>query len=197
MLGNCSFFIILPFFYRYDFVELDKKEQDLVILSHFQTHRPIDDLLVEYGKFTKKGVSRINPDAKINHLHVTHYFADLPICRDMYIFLYNLGIKRYKNLLRHFEEHGIIPRVHKSFQKLPRRSNIIPEIEIKNIKTFITTLAEKTALPLPGRLPQFRDYKVMKLPSSETKSSVYEKYKKAKIEAAGNMTISLVSFRKI
>lgn len=153
-------------------MELDKKEQDLIILAHFQAHRRIEDLLVEYGKYIKRGESRINLYSGNSHLHVTHYFADISICRDLYFFLYNLGVKRYKNLLQHYDQHGIVPRVHKSTQKVPKRSNVISEDMIKNVTTFITTLAEKTALPLPGRLPEFRDFKVMKLPSSETKYSV-------------------------
>ena len=155
-------------------MELSKKEQDFIVLSHFQDHRRMEDLPVEYVKFTKTGELRMNPDAKLNHSTVTHYFVDIPICREMYFFLYNLGIKRYKNLLHHYEQHGIIPRVHKSFQKVSTRSNVVREDEIRNVITLITTLAEKTALPLPGRLPQFRDFKVMKLPSSDTKSSVYQ-----------------------
>ncbi len=42
--------------------------------------------------------------------------------------------------------------------------------------TFITNYADVHALPLPGRLPRFKDYNVMLLPSETTKASVYREY---------------------
>ena len=41
------------------------------------------------------------------------------------------------------------------------------------IKRFIEQFANNHALPLPGRLPTHRDYRVMLLPSDMTKSAVY------------------------
>lgn len=52
---------------------------------------------------------------------------------------------------------------------------MLPE-EITKIVEFIKATSDRLALPLPGRLPKFRDYSVMKLPSSESKSSIYRMY---------------------
>ena len=41
---------------------------------------------------------------------------------------------------------------------------------------FITNCAEVHALPLPGRMPRFKDYNIMLLPSETTKASVYREY---------------------
>lgn len=50
---------------------------------------------------------------------------------------------------------------------------------VLDIKKFIETFADNHALPLPGRLPAFKDYRVMLLPSDMTKSAVYRNYVKA------------------
>ena len=66
-------------------MELNKKEQDLIILAHFQAHRGLEDLLVEYVKFTKRGFNN-ESRFKINHLTVMDYFSDILICCEIYFF---------------------------------------------------------------------------------------------------------------
>uniref|UniRef100_A0A0K8TWY0 DUF7869 domain-containing protein n=1 Tax=Bactrocera latifrons TaxID=174628 RepID=A0A0K8TWY0_BACLA len=51
------------------------------------------------------------------------------------------------------------------------------------------------ALPLPGRLPKFKDFRIMKLPSSKTKSSIYRKYIYSLSDA--ELKMSNRSFRRI
>lgn len=67
--------------------------------------------------------------------------------------------------------------------------------DIQKAVKFIEYTADLLALPLPGRLPKFKDYRVMKLPSNETKASVYRKY----IASLGDdeLKMSICSFRRI
>lgn len=163
--------------YRYDFIELEKNEQDLIILGHLQMHQRIKELETEYGKQMKRGSSRFSDPGHLLRKDMQYFFADFPICRRMYFFLNNLGEKRYKNLKQHFDQQGIAPRIHKLTQKSATRSSVMSVADTENIVNFIKNFAERVAVSLPGRLPQFRDYKIMKLPSSETKRSVYRRYK--------------------
>ncbi|KAF2895152.1 hypothetical protein ILUMI_11023 [Ignelater luminosus] len=52
-----------------------------------------------------------------------------------------------------------------------RKTHVTPELR-EGIVKFIKAFADQVAVPLPGRFPQFKDFKVMKLPSVETKISV-------------------------
>lgn len=89
---------------------------------------------------------------------------------------------QYDNLKKHFKSNGVTPRVHGLNGKQPYRFvRLYSESTIGDVVGFLKTLAEKIAIPQPGRLPNYKDFSVMKLPSSETKRSVYERYKEAVI----------------
>lgn len=86
-------------------------------------------------------------------------------------------MKRYKNFIDYFDENGLILREHKSKNKLSTRNNVVSAVDIENIVQFLKTYTSKVAIPLPGRLLQFRNFeKVMKLPSCDTKSAMYRKF---------------------
>lgn len=160
-------------------MEMEKREQDLIICSHLELHRRLPELKDHY-----KYQNNINYSTLDNAVHMTrrcmnYYFADIQICRSMYLFLHNTGIKRFKNLQGFYDEKSTSVIKHKYFGKFSRRSDVITSNDIETVVKFITGYAKKVAIPLPGRLPQFRDYaKVMKLPSSDTKISMYQNYKK-------------------
>lgn len=94
----------------------------------------------------------------------------------MFLFSYPCGLRRFKNLLNHYNLHGVEVRKHGSSNKSVSNPTSIQPEEITKVVELIKFLADRIALPLPGRLPKFKDYKIMKLPSNETKSSVYQKY---------------------
>ena len=50
---------------------------------------------------------------------------------------------------------------------------------VEHVKSSIEKYAENHVLPLPGRLPAYKDYKVMLLPSDMPKVYVYRQYVKA------------------
>jgi hypothetical protein len=53
---------------------------------------------------------------------------------------------------------------------------VVTATETSDVVNFLNKLADNTAIPLPGRLPQHRDYRVMKLPSEMTRQSIHEDY---------------------
>lgn len=138
-------------------MELDKTEQDLVILSHLLSHRSLPSLKHE-DVFKNPAPIPVKEDKAKNHQCVQYFFASSIICRDMYLFLFNMGIKRYKNLVKHFDENGLALREHKSKHKLSMRENVLTALDLENVVKFLKCYASKVAIPLPGRLPQFRKF---------------------------------------
>jgi hypothetical protein len=49
----------------------------------------------------------------------------------------------------------------------------------KNNKQFLMTYAHKFGLPLPGRLPNFRESKAVLLPPDKTKADIHQDFLKA------------------
>ena len=68
------------------------------------------------------------------------------------------------------------PRTKKSGgrRKNPR---FLTHDDIKRVVSFITAFTEDHGIILPGRIPGFKDFTMKLLPSSETKASVFRKYK--------------------
>ena len=60
-----------------------------------------------------------------------------------------------------------------------RRHNQTETEQVEKIKGFIEQFADNHAMPLPGRLPTHKDYRVMLLPSDMSKSAVYRFYVRA------------------
>lgn len=180
-------------------MELEKKEQDLVIFSHIQLHRRIPSLKNEYQILENKKVnySKLKKE-NLERQHVKYFFADLKICRNMYFFIYNLGIKRYKNLIESYNKNGLTLREHKLTNKPSTNKNVISEVDIQNIVSFLKAYASQVAIPLPGRLPQFRNYeKVVKLPSCDTKAEVHRKFLQAVKDDENTQIVAYPTFFKI
>ncbi len=104
-------------------------------------------------------------------------FQGHPVCRKSFMFLHNISEKRYKNLCKHFDKNGLTPRVHGNTGRRPVRS-FGPETE-RHALVFIEHYAAVHAMPMPGRMPNIRDYSVMMLPSDTTKAGLWEQYKQA------------------
>lgn len=99
----------------------------------------------------------------------------------------SISLNKLKALVHHYKEHGIAQRQRKSGG---RRSNTrsLSYDDIKAVVTFISNFAEEHALVLPGRVPGFKRADVKLLPSSETKSSVWRKYKSS-VELLGILLV--------
>ena len=51
--------------------------------------------------------------------------------------------------------------------------------DVQNVKKFLVNYASKYGLPLPGRLPNFRNDKALLLPSDKTKADIFQDYVQA------------------
>ena len=99
------------------------------------------------------------------------------IYRVTFMFIYTLSKKHLENLIKYYNDEGLCTRIQKNKKKRPH--NQTDHKNVQKIKGFIEKFADNHAMPLPGRLPDFKDYCVMLLPSDMTKSAVYRLYVKA------------------
>lgn len=167
---------------RNTFMELSKDEQDIVLLAHLESYKKHELLTIEYVKQQVKKVQTKNQivDRK-TRLTTQFMFHGINICKKFYFFIYNIrSSNKYDALQIHYKENGLAPRIHKLTGRQAARTLRNPTDEVKQyVVNFIENYAEKNAIPLPGRMPNFRDYRVMKLPSSDTKSSVHRLYQQS------------------
>ena len=161
---------------RKESLDLDKKELDIAVLATLRALRTCHD---ESAKVRSK---------------IQYRFGAKPICKATFLFIYALGNKRFENLIKHFSSEGLAPRTHGNTKKVPH--NWLPFEKIEMIKGFIEKCADTHAMPLPGRLPTFKDYKVMLLPSDMTKSAVYRSYVEA-CKSDGTMWVTRPCFANI
>lgn len=93
---------------RNNFLELDKKQQDLIILSKIEAVKPTSALDEAYDSILgrKKYGKRKNTERTTGNITFTYH--KLPICRNLFLFLNACGIKRYKAFLHHFNNNGVV-----------------------------------------------------------------------------------------
>ena len=60
--------------------------------------------------------------------HVKFFFQGTQVCQKTFLFMHNLGIKRYKNLLKHYQTDGMLPREHGRKGKLPHNAHPIQHV---------------------------------------------------------------------
>lgn len=134
-------------------------ELDMLVLANLDAHRHKSD------KSSKR-------------TPVDYYYGGKRVCKETFLFVHQMGPKRYKNLVAHFDKDGLVSRVHGNTKQLP--ANIISLETTKSVYHFIENFATIHALPLPGRLPsQFSDEKALLLPTHMTKRFVYREYRLA------------------
>lgn len=82
--------------FRDAFHELTKYEQDLVMLAHFELVRERSELVNLYAERR-----RYRGTDEKKRLCITYTFHAVEICRCMYLFIHDVGRKRFENLRKH------------------------------------------------------------------------------------------------
>ena len=137
--------------------EMTKDELDLVVLAHLESNRHSAE------------------EQKSSRSCVTYYFHGYKVCRNTYLFAHSVGPKRFKNLITHFSENGLVPHTHGNAKRLP--ANTLPFDVTEDIVQFIKNCGEVHGLPLPGRIPGvYNCDKALLLPTYMTKRYVFRMY---------------------
>ena len=85
-------------------------------------------------------------------------------------------------------------RIHGNTHRSPH--NALSVDDVKRVTSFLTNYAEEHAVSLPGRIPGYKNYDFLLLPSNETKKSIWEKYTIA-TTAASHHAVGLTSFKTL
>ena len=148
---------------RQESLDLEKKELDLVVLATLRASRSLPN------------------DPSVSHevarAPIKYHYGGMPICKSAFLFIHAIGSRRLKNLISHYDENALSVRMHGNARKRPHNQTETEEVE--KIKAFIEQFADNHAMPLPGRLPTHKDYRVMLLPSDMSKIAVYRFYVRA------------------
>ena len=163
---------------------MSREELDLVIKSQLFAHRRTG-LHTEAKKHKVK--ERERP-------YQEFYFQGKRVCRTTFCFLHNIERKKMLAISKSLDVDGLGPRVHGRVGKAPAHSLTFSDRE--RVKTFLCQYARDNALPLPGRLPNYRDSKVLLLPSDSCKEDIFKSYA-GMADEMHYRTISLRSFLRI
>ena len=156
---------------RMSMAELEKDQLDMVILSQISAHHYSGEIV---GHRTEAELQNRGSRAKD---YTVFFYQSKSICLKTFLFIHYIGKKRFRNLLKHYQVNGVVPRRHGNIKRKPWHAARLCEKE--HVIDFVKNIAEAHALPLPGRLPKFYDYNIMLLPTHFTKASVYREYTEA------------------
>ena len=161
---------------------LSKDELDMLILgqlaalSHFE-------LNPKYSLLTPKRV------------HTTYYHLRKQVCRTTFLFLHGIGRTRLENLMLHFQNHGLAPRLHGNVKHLPH--NALSFSSVETVVRFLVNFAATNAILLPGRIPGYRNTDVKLLPSSLSKRRIWRLYSDSAESAGDVKSVAYSTFNKL
>ena len=164
--------------YRSNCLELSKDELDLVILVQVHSHYV-------------SGTSASN--VRKSSYSSRYFFHDKPIYLKTFLFVHSVSDKRYRHLVEHYRENNpeVKTRRHGNSRKSSHKAASMESVE--DALQFIKNTASAVALPLPGRMPNFKYERFLLLPTDMTKAEVHRRYVKA-CEQDGRKPFSRTKF---
>ena len=157
--------------YRNHCLETSHSELDLIIKVQLFHHRR------RVGEMTE---SKKHPSKEREKPRQEYFFNGLQVCRVTFAFADGVNRKKIDSIAHSLDSDGLVPRTHGNTGKSPKHALTLQDVE--NIKQFLICYGNKYGLPLPGRLPNHRDSKVVLLPSDKTKADIHQDY----LNAAGD-----------
>ena len=170
--------------YRQSCIEYTREELDLILTFQMLGHR-------QNGETTDS----LKHKAKDRERSFQQYFLfGKQVCQRTFAFAHGVGHNKLRCVGSHLDMYGLTVRAHGNKGKNPKHA--LTASEINNVILFLNTYANKNGLPLPGRLPNYRDSKVMLLPSDKTKTDIYQLYTTATSET-GIRQVAQSTFYKL
>ena len=146
--------------------EYSKPERDIYLLSKLENLEILTDV-------TRKG--------KRERQRFRYSFQGVEICESSWRAIYDIRRSEFKSLKKQLKENGVSARVHGLTGK--KSNHGFPYEVIEGAVLFIKRYADEFGLPMPAA-PRGRDSTPpILLPCSDSKSSVYDKYKESCEEA--------------
>lgn len=170
--------------YRDNSLEYTKEELHLVIKVQLLGHRKTGES-TDSRKHKSKERQRVSQE---------YFLLGKQVCQKTFCFAHAIGVNTLKRIGTHLDTYGLSNRTHGNKGKSPY--NAMTVNEINNVVIFLHSYANKNGLPLPGRMPNYRDSKVMLLPSDKSKADIFYLYTSAASEL-GFRQIALSTFKKL
>ena len=117
-----------------------------------------------------------------------------PVCLMFFLLLNAIGKKRMRNLMTHFQENGLVARIHGNVHRRPEHSLSLDDIE--SVVRFLLSYVEQHELLLPGRVPGYSQSDIKLLPSSSSKRGIWKSYKSA-VVLATTQTVAYSTFCRL
>ena len=130
--------------YRNNSLEYTKEELNLVIKVQLLGHR-------------KTGESTDSKKHKIKERERSfqeYFLFGRQVCQKTFCFAHGIGVRTLKRIGSHLDIHCLSDRVHGNKGKSLHHAMTINDIN--NVITFLQSYANN-GLPLPGRMPKYRD----------------------------------------
>jgi hypothetical protein len=170
--------------YRESCHELAREELDLVIMTALSTHR-------RAGKFTEGAKHKVR---ERQNAYQEYFFKGKRVCRKTFCFLHGIERKKLGAIAHSLDTEGLKPRVHGRVGQAPAHSLTFEDRT--RIKTFLCKYAKDNALPLPGRLPNYKNFQVLLLPSDKTKENIFDMYEEVAV-SMGYRHVGLRTFQRL
>ena len=106
-----------------------------------------------------------------------------------YMFLHNIGVKKYETVKRAYIQNGLEPITHGNKFCLPKHA--FTTHDIRQVSTFLSNYAETHTILLPGRILGYKRSDIQLLPTQLTKNKIWKSY----IQSCGTLTFRLASYR--
>ena len=104
---------------------------------------------------TLRAVRENDSEGLSSRTPIKYQFGGKRVCRATFMFIYTLSKKHLENLIKYYNDEGLCTRIHKNTKKRPH--NQTDHKNVQKIKGFIEKFVDNHAMPLPGRLPDFKD----------------------------------------
>lgn len=162
--------------------ELSREDLDITIKAELFSHR-------RTGSHTDSKKHKVKERERP---YQVFYFLGKRVCRETFCFLHDISRGTLLTICQSLDKDGSIglsARVHGRTGKSPKHALSLTDRE--RIKTFLCKYARDNALPLPGRLPNYKNSNVLLLPSDKTTQDIHKVYE----SVASEMTFRSVSLR--
>ena len=106
---------------RQESMDLEKKDLDMAVLATLRA--------------TRAFTSTPSTSREVVRASIKYQYGGVQVCKTAFMFIHAIGARRLKNLISHYDEHGLSERVHGNTRKPPH--NRTDGEEIQKIKEFI------------------------------------------------------------
>ena len=182
---NFDFMQILQ--HKLSCLEIDFYNSESVNYLNEHLIAKIDALCCDSAKTQKSH----NKNTERKRVKCNFLFHGQQVCQTTFLFIHNIGKKRWKNLMKRWHNTGVEIHTHGNCGKGSNGRSQLTAADITGIVTFIDNFASTHAMILPGRVPAFKDPNLKLLPSGLPKSKVHRLF----LDAAKDSDVRLVSYR--